>query len=108
MNASNELKCIVSMFLTSFNVCFVFGYAYFMCLKTAIWLFLGQDLAFFGEDRLATLLVIKVTWSSVTCSLQTSMSVAVISRFLCLLFAMSFTMSMVTIAMHFLGVFIVR
>jgi len=45
------------MFLTSSNVCFVFGYAYFMryCLKTAIWLFLGQDLAFFGEDRLATL-----------------------------------------------------
>jgi len=37
------------MFLTSFNVYFVFGYACFMCicLKTAIWLFLGQGLAFF-------------------------------------------------------------
>jgi len=31
VNASNELTCIVSMFLTSFNVCLVFGYAYFMC-----------------------------------------------------------------------------
>jgi len=30
VNASNELNCIVS-FLTSFSVCFVFGYAYFMC-----------------------------------------------------------------------------
>jgi len=41
------------MFLTSFNVCFMFGYAYFVCqcLQTAIWLFLGQDLAFFVEDR---------------------------------------------------------
>jgi len=40
-NASKEWNCIISMFLTSFNVCFVFGYAYFMCvfLKTAIWLF---------------------------------------------------------------------
>jgi len=48
------------MVLTSFNVYFVFGYAYFLCIccKTAIWLFLaflGQGLAFFGEDRLATL-----------------------------------------------------
>jgi len=31
VNASNELNCIVSMFPASFNVCFVFGYAYFMC-----------------------------------------------------------------------------
>jgi len=31
----------------------MFGYAYFVCqcLQTAIWLFLGQDLAFFVEDR---------------------------------------------------------
>jgi len=29
-NASNEWNCIVSMLLTSFNVCFLFGYAYFM------------------------------------------------------------------------------
>jgi len=45
------------MFLTSFNVNFVFGYACLMCvcLKTAIRLFSGQGLAFFGEDRLATL-----------------------------------------------------
>jgi len=40
-NLSKEWNCITSMFLTSFNVYFVFGYAYFMCicLKTAIWLF---------------------------------------------------------------------
>jgi len=49
------------MFLMSFNIYFVCGCACFMyiCLKTAIWLFLtflGQGLAFFGEDRLATLL----------------------------------------------------
>jgi len=37
------------MFLTSFDIRFVFGYACFMCiscLKTAIWLVLGQGLAF--------------------------------------------------------------
>jgi len=47
-NVSKEWNCITSMFLTSFNVYFVFGYAYFMCicLKTAIWLFLGQGMAF--------------------------------------------------------------
>jgi len=40
-NASKEWNCIISMFLTSFNVNFVFGYACFICicLKTAIWLF---------------------------------------------------------------------
>jgi len=48
------------MFLTSFNVYFIFAYAYFMriCFETATWLFLvylRQGLAFFGEDRLATL-----------------------------------------------------
>jgi len=31
LNASQEENCIVSMFLTSFDICFVFGYAYFMC-----------------------------------------------------------------------------
>jgi len=42
-NASKEQNCILSMFLTSFNVYFVCGYAYFMCIcfKTAIWLFLA-------------------------------------------------------------------
>jgi len=30
VNASTELNCIVSMFLTSFDVCFMFGYAYIM------------------------------------------------------------------------------
>jgi len=52
-NASKDWNCIMSMFLTSFNVYFVFGYACFICvcLKTAIRIFL----AFFGEDRLATL-----------------------------------------------------
>jgi len=48
------------MFLTSFNIYFVFGYACSMCicLKTAVWLslaFFGQGLDFFSEDRLATL-----------------------------------------------------
>jgi len=41
-NASKEWNCITSMFLTSFNVYFVFGYACIMCIcrKTAIWVFL--------------------------------------------------------------------
>jgi len=62
--ASKDWACIISMFfLTSFNVYFVCGCACFVCicLKTAIWLFLaffGQDLAFFGEDRLATCRVV--------------------------------------------------
>ena len=30
VNASNALNCVVSIFLTSFNACFVFRYAYFM------------------------------------------------------------------------------
>jgi len=40
-NASKEWNCIISMFLTSFNVYFVFGYAYIMCIchKTAICFF---------------------------------------------------------------------
>jgi len=35
------------MFLMSFNVYFVFGYACFkcICLKTSIWIFLRQGLA---------------------------------------------------------------
>jgi len=42
-NASKEWNCIASMFLTGFNVYFVFGYAYFLCicLETAISLFLA-------------------------------------------------------------------
>jgi len=46
------------MFLTSFNVYFVFGYAFIMCIcrETAIWLFLEYDLAFFDENRMVTLL----------------------------------------------------
>jgi len=48
------------MFLLSFNICFVFANACFMCicLKTAIWLILalfGKRSGFFGEDELATL-----------------------------------------------------
>jgi len=31
-NASKEWSCIISMFLASFNVYFVFGYACFMCI----------------------------------------------------------------------------
>ena len=56
-NASKEWNYIISMFLMSFNVYFVFGYACIMCIcrKTAIWLCLGHDLAFFGENRLGTL-----------------------------------------------------
>jgi len=30
-NVSKEWKCIVWIFLTSFNVCFVFGYACCVC-----------------------------------------------------------------------------
>ena len=54
-NASKEWNCTTSMFLMSFNVCFVFGYAYFVCicLKTAIWLFL-----------------IKTGWQPWSCSLR--------------------------------------
>jgi len=46
------------MFLTSFNVYSVFGYACiaYLCRKTTVWLFLRNGLAFFGENRLATLL----------------------------------------------------
>jgi len=38
----------------------MFGYACIMCIcrKTAIWLFLGHSLAFFDENRLATLLLL--------------------------------------------------
>jgi len=47
-NASKDWKYIISMFLASFNMYLAFGYERFMCiyLKTAIWLFLGQGLAF--------------------------------------------------------------
>jgi len=39
--ASKDWTCVISMFLTSFNVYFVCGCACFMCicLKIAIWLF---------------------------------------------------------------------
>jgi len=30
VNAFKEWNCIVSIFLMSFKICFVFGYAYFM------------------------------------------------------------------------------
>jgi len=32
-NASKRWNCIKSIFLTSYNVCFVFAYACFMCLS---------------------------------------------------------------------------
>ena len=56
-NSFKEWNFIISMFLTSFKVYFVLRYACFMCihLKIGIWLFLGQGLAFFGEDGLAIL-----------------------------------------------------
>ena len=40
-NSSKDWNCIISMFLTSFNVYFVFVYTYFICicLKTPIWIF---------------------------------------------------------------------
>jgi len=58
-NASKDWYCIISMFLISFNVCFVFVCACFMCicLKTTIWHFLpfcGRR-PVFGEDKLTTL-----------------------------------------------------
>jgi len=47
-NSSKDWSYIISMFLKSFNVYFVFVCAYFICicLKTPIWIFLGQNLAF--------------------------------------------------------------
>jgi len=56
--ASQDWTCVISIFLTSFNVYFVCGCACFMCicLKTAIWRFWDKLWIFFGEDRLATLL----------------------------------------------------
>ena len=59
--ASKDWTFVILMFLTSFNIYFVCSCACFMCirLKIAIWLFrafLEQGLAFFGEDRLASLL----------------------------------------------------
>jgi len=55
--ASEDWTCVMSMFLTSFNVYFVCGCACFMCicLKTVIWLF-WDKVWLFLEDRLATLL----------------------------------------------------
>ena len=61
--ASKDWTCVILMLLTSFNVYFVCGCACFMCILHAsnrlsdfFWHFLGQGLAFFGEDRLVTLL----------------------------------------------------
>jgi len=57
-NTSKEWKCILPMFLTSFSVYFVFGYAYFMSRLDGLKLlsgFSGTMSGFFGEDRLATL-----------------------------------------------------
>jgi len=61
-NASKEWNCAISMFLTSFNAYFVFGFACIMCIcrKTAIWLFLGHGLAF----------LVKTGWQS--CGLEES------------------------------------
>jgi len=41
-NASEDWNCITTMFLTSFNNYFVFGYACCICacFMTAVWLFL--------------------------------------------------------------------
>ena len=46
---SEDWTCVISMFLTSFNVCFVWLCMFYMCicLKTVICFFLGQGL-FFG------------------------------------------------------------
>jgi len=55
--ASKDWTCVISMFLTSFNVYSVCGCACFVCiyLKTYIWFF-GTRSGFFGEDRLVILL----------------------------------------------------
>jgi len=77
-NTSKEWNCIIAMVLTSFNVYFLIGYAYFMCIccKTAIRLFLaffGTRSGFFGEDRLATLCRSPLRevswWPSIACAL---------------------------------------
>jgi len=59
-NASKDCNCIISMFLMSFNIHFVFGYACFMCiyvlrLPSGYFGDNVKGLAFFGEDRLANL-----------------------------------------------------
>jgi len=68
-NASKEWNCIISMFLTSFNVYFVFGFMHVLAYVHSsslyavkmlsgflfFWLFLGRNQAFFNENRLATL-----------------------------------------------------
>ena len=64
-NASEDWNCITTMFLTSFNNYFVFGYACCICacFMTAVWLFLffgGLGPDFFSEGRLATLRVISI------------------------------------------------
>jgi len=47
-NASKEWNCIISMFLTGFNVCFVFGYACFMCIcLKLLYGFFGTKSGFF-------------------------------------------------------------
>jgi len=54
-NASENWNCIISLFLTNFNIYFVFGYACFMCICLPIALWLFWDKFFFDENRLATL-----------------------------------------------------
>jgi len=56
---SKDWTCVISMFLTSFNVYFVCGFACFACIGCVSKLlsgFFGTRYGFFGEDRLATLL----------------------------------------------------
>ena len=73
-NASKESNCIIARVLTSFNVYFLIGYGYFVCIccKTAIWLF-WDNACFFSEDRLVTLCrspLRKVCWwPSIACAL---------------------------------------
>jgi len=55
-----EWNCIITVFLTNFNVYFVFVYACFFVyalklLSGFFYHFLVQGLAFFDEDMLATL-----------------------------------------------------
>jgi len=71
-NVSKEWNCIASMFLTSFNVYFVFGYAYFMCicLKTAIWHFLafwGTMSGFFWWRQVGNPVTWSASWGKCSC-----------------------------------------
>jgi len=58
--ASKDWTCVILMFLTSFNVYIVWLCMFYVCMSQNCYpAFLGQGLAFFGEDGLATCCVVQ-------------------------------------------------